>query len=297
MSHAPYIAILSDLHLEFDRDLPHMRRLLKGRRRLAPTPVDDDGHPLYGPRLEDLRAADLVVAVGDIDVKTWSVPWLDAASRYTGCPWVYVPGNHEYYGRPLENALRDLRSACAGTAGRITLLDDEQRDFMLRDRRVAVLGCTLWTDYRLFGDEHAQEAREHCQDLMNDHRYIRRAGGAGRWLADDAARTHAASRSWLTDALPAARASADVVAVATHHAPMLHPAPLYSAETLEMAAYASDLTDLMTWEHAPDLWAHGHIHTPTDVVYGRTRVVAAPRGYPGSPTATNWTPRLITVRI
>lgn len=104
------VGVLSDLHLEYDRAQPALREMLRGRRRLDRTPVDSDGHPVYGPRLDVLRDVDLVLACGDIDVKTWPVPWLDAASRYTGRPWFYVMGNHENYDRPVENALRDLRA-------------------------------------------------------------------------------------------------------------------------------------------------------------------------------------------
>ncbi|WP_170294927.1 metallophosphoesterase [Roseospira navarrensis] len=290
---APRLAILSDLHLEFDRAEPGARRLLKGRRRLDPTPVDDDGHPLYGPRLDALRDADLILAVGDIDVRTWPVPWLEAAGRYAGCPVVFVPGNHEFYGRPVENALEDLRAGCAATDGRVTLLDDARLDLEIGGRRVAVLGCTLWTDHHLFGADRVRAVRARCDAGMTDHRVMRRARGRMRWTPEAVALTHARSRAWLAEALPAARREADTVVVATHHAPSLRSVPEWHRRDLLSAAYASDLEALMAGPDAPDLWAHGHIHWPVDYTCGRTRVASAPRGYLGEPGEATWRPHLI----
>lgn len=101
------VAVLSDLHLEFDRDQPAIRKLLRNRAMLAATPVDDDGHPLYGPDVSSLRAADLILAAGDIDVKCWAVPWLAAVAAYTGARVCYVAGNHEFYGGFRETVLAD----------------------------------------------------------------------------------------------------------------------------------------------------------------------------------------------
>lgn len=288
------VGILSDLHLEFDRAQPRVAKLLKGRRRTDPTPVDDDGHPVYGPRLDSLRAADVVLAVGDIDTRTWPLPWLDAASRYTGRPWIYVAGNHEFYDRPIESALRDLRAGCEATAGRVTLLENGRADVHVRDTRVAILGATLWTDYRLLGPDRVQEVMDHCGSGMTDHRVIRCRGGAVRWTPQVAARTHAETRAWLAEALPAAQREADVVLVATHHAPSGRSIPPKRRGDLLSAAYASDLEDLMAGPHAPALWAHGHIHRPVAYRVGGTRVVSAPRGRIGrEPSVEAWAPRIV----
>lgn len=291
------IGVLSDLHLECDRAQPPVRKLLRGRRRLDPTPVDDDGHPLYGPPLDALRDVDVVLACGDVDVKTWPAPWLDAASRYTGRPWIYIMGNHEYYDRPVENALRDLRAACADTAGRVTLLENERVDLTVCGLSVAVLGCTLWTDYALLGAGRLHEARTSADAGMNDHRYIRRAGGTMRWTPVAAAITHARSRRWLEHELARARKEADAVLVATHHAPSGRSIPDRRRGHLLSAAYASDLEHMMGSD-GPDLWAHGHIHRPADYRVGRTRVVAAPRGRIGhEPGAEDRRPRVLEMMV
>lgn len=291
------VGVLSDLHLECDRAQPGMRRLLEGRRRLDPTPVDDAGHPFYGPRLDGLRDVDLVLACGDVDVKTWPVAWLDAAARYTGRPWFYVMGNHESYDRPIENAVCDLREGCAGTSGRVTLLENERADLSLDGFTISVLGCTLWTDHALLGQGRLREARERADHGMNDHRCIRRAGGAMRWTPMAAAITHARSRAWLEDAMVRARREADVVLVATHHAPSGKSIPPRKRGHPLSASYASDLEHMMV-DGGPDLWAHGHIHRPADYTVGGTRIVSAPRGRIGhEPGAAMAAPLVVEVKF
>ena len=46
--------------------------------------------------------------------------------------------------------------------------------------------------------------------------------------------------------------------------------------------FASDLEKVMV-EYKPDLWIHGHMHLPVDVVVDKTRVLCNPHGYPHEP--------------
>ena len=44
------------------------------------------------------------------------------------------------------------------------------------------------------------------------------------------------------------------------------------------SAYASNL-EYLTEQFTPDLWIHGHIHTPCDYKLNRTRIICNPHGY------------------
>ncbi len=41
------------------------------------------------------------------------------------------------------------------------------------------------------------------------------------------------------------------------------------------------LSDLQHLMGRMDLWVHGHVHEPVDLIYSRTRIVANPGRYPG----------------
>src|SRR4051794_31624253 len=105
---------LSDLHLEFAAfDMPE---------------VDADVLVLAGdiaPRMKGLQAA------------------LQWSERY---PVVYVPGNHEYYREAIPRQTHKLLDAAAGS--RVHILDN--RAVVLAG--VRFLGCTLWTNFDLFGE-------------------------------------------------------------------------------------------------------------------------------------------------
>lgn len=216
--------------------------------------------------------ADVVVLAGDIDTKAR----LRLALR---TPGVMVSGNHESYGGKIDRTADKLRPAAA-TRG-VTVLENE----VAVVAGVRFLGCTLWTDFRLFaGDDHGRmlAAARLCADRMNDFRRVRIAKeGYRRFRPKDAAALHRASVAWLRERL--AEPFDGPTVVVTHHAPSLRSVPPEWLDDLTTAAYASNL-DWLVEESSAALWIHGHIHSSADYVIGSTRVICNPRGYwPGQP--------------
>src|SRR5579872_7433560 len=87
--------------------------------------------------------ADIIILAGDIHSGVRGVEW--ARLQFPLIPILYVPGNHEFYGRDLQETLSDLQKA-----GRRFGVD------VLCGRGVVIgglrfLGTTLWTDYALHG--------------------------------------------------------------------------------------------------------------------------------------------------
>ena len=180
-------------------------------------------------------------------------------------PVLYLAGNHGFYGHSWEQTRADLRSACAGT--NVTFLDNDVVEF----DGVRVLGCTLWTDFRLPGATQARHMRE-VERGLNDYRLIRTQAGVLR--AQDTLADHERSRDWLEREL--AKPFGGKTVVVTHHGP--HPlsiAPRFVGNALN-AGFVSDLTPLMA---GVDLWLHGHVHDSFDYRVGGCRVVANPAGY------------------
>lgn len=203
---------------------------------------------------------------------------------------VVVAGNHEFYGKVHTAELARARAAAPDFG--ITFLEDEVA--VIGGARF--LGCTLWTDYRLFGDRHRVVAMAVARRGLNDHSAIAwRDAPAWRYFRpEEAADLHAASRDFLAGAL--AQPFPGPTVVVSHHAP--HPAgiaPRYGRDPLS-AAFASDLTEMIT-AGAPDLWLFGHTHHPVDRMIGRTRLVANPHGY-GDECRTTFDPaRVIDIPL
>lgn len=80
---------------------------------------------------------------GDVAPGVRGVQW--AARSFEGTPVVYVLGNHEFYGNAIPGLLDKLRGK---RVEGVHVLENEA----LEIRGVTFLGCTLWTDFGLFGN-------------------------------------------------------------------------------------------------------------------------------------------------
>ncbi|MCY0915952.1 metallophosphoesterase family protein [Massilia antarctica] len=211
---------------------------------------------------------DAVILAGDIDTGAKAVAW--AARTFAGLPVLYVHGNHEGYGHNLDSVQGELREASAA-AGNVHFLSCDEKII----GNVRFLGATLWTDFRLFGDDDRQAAMREAEAVMNDYKRIRLAQKNYRKLrAADTAQFHAVQTSWLRTRL--AEPFAGPTVVVTHMAPSMRSVPGEYLQSRFSAAYASRLDELVG---QADLWVHGHMHDPVDYMVGKCRVVSNPCGY------------------
>jgi len=215
--------------------------------------------------------ADVVVLAGDIDVGVRGVEWAAIESQLLGKPIIYVPGNHEYYGKELRATLRAMRDRAAGTNVHVLDCDEVTLD------GTRFLGATLWTDYRANEPATpAANAMQAAQQQINDHRRIRFGDKDRLFTPDDALRLHQEAKAWLTTQLSKPHQGRTVVV--THHGPS--PAcqhPDYPVDPIS-AAFHSNLESLMG-PHV-DLWIYGHTHACLDVIVRETRLVSNQKGYP-----------------
>ncbi len=207
---------------------------------------------------------------GDVDV---GMRGMEMAKRWSSArPVVYVAGNHEYYGEAIPRHTEKLAEAAR-----------ESNVFFLENRSaemegVRFLGCTLWTDFDLFGARAIAMAA--AQAVMNDFRKVRVSPEFRRLHPRDLEVLHATSLRWLVARLDEPFAGPTVVV--THHAPSLRSCSPERRDDPVTAAFASDLEWLLDGRAA--LWLHGHTHYNCDYSVGATRVVANQRGYPGEET-------------
>ncbi|MBD2091864.1 metallophosphoesterase [Microcoleus sp. FACHB-1515] len=228
--------ILSDLHLEFEAFTP---------------PVTN---------------ADAIVLAGDIHVGKKGVEW--AKTHFSNKPVIYVLGNHEFYGKAFPKHVIDLKKLAEGT--NIHILENDR----LTLDGITFLGCTLWTDFNLYGNP--KVAGHQATQTMSDYRKIRVSSDYRKLRSIDTAIIHNKSLQWLSSEL--SDQQNQPIVVITHHAPSSRSLP-DNREDLLNAAYASPL-DCVVEQSQAALWVHGHLHQQQDYSIGKTRVLCNPRGYP-----------------
>lgn len=210
---------------------------------------------------------DAVVLAGDIHQGTAGLTW---ARRVFGkLPIIYVPGNHEYYGRDWNRLAGDLARVARDQG--IHLLD---RSSITIDG-VRILGCTLWTDFDLFGADRREEAMALVGRTLFDYRYIESQGQ--RIVPEQTRQRHLVDRAWLeTELAGAATGDARATVVITHMVPSQKSTAERYLTTTVSAGFASHLDSMVG---RANLWIHGHTHDSYDYDLNGCRVVCNPRGY------------------
>lgn len=240
------IQLLSDLHLETE---------------------------VFAPR--PAPGADLLVLAGDVD-STWA--GLQHFADWP-VPVLFVPGNHEFDRRDVDEALAGLRARCDALG--VTLLEREAHVLTATDgRRIRFLGTTRWCDFDLFGEKERPRAMRAASYFVN----VMRSTRGGNPFDPVAVREEALRcRAWLAaelDRLPTADKPWDVTVVVTHFGPSLRSAdPRYGRQP-GTASFCNADDDLLA---GAQLWIHGHLHCRHDYLVphagGVTRVVSNARGH------------------
>lgn len=250
------VCVMSDLHLEIERHV-----LLSQGQVVDPATL--------GPQLDGIGPVDLVVLAGDIDEGRGGLDYAAKLAKQWECRVVYVLGNHEYYGYSLPVLRAELRAR--EDADGVYVLDE--RDIVIDGWRI--LGCTLWTDYRLYGD--VPGAMKAAMQGVEDHRRIGWSQGQP-FTPEHATGLFEISRGWLATKL--SEGDPERTIVVTHHAPIPQSIPPRFHNGVLSPAFASDLRDVIR-KSQPALWIYGHTHYDLDFMIGRTRVVSRQRGYRG----------------
>ena len=238
---------LSDLHVELDRNWE------------LPSPP---------PEFDVAIIAGNVITSMDRGVK-----WL--SERLGGKPAIYVPGDREPFGADIDRTIAEARAAATGT--NIRILQNE----VCVVGGVRFAGCTLWSNFDLFGQPDAAMAA--AGEQVADYKEIRK--DTRRLRPYDTLLRHRDSCSYLASTLTDGFRGDSVVV--THFPPLrLPPCERHSgiidgdkADILD-ACDQSDLALLIAFT-GPKLWLFGHVQRSVDVTMGETRLVANPRGHPG----------------
>ncbi|HEV8691405.1 MAG TPA: metallophosphoesterase [Ideonella sp.] len=251
--------------------------------------------------LQPIPGADVLVLAGDIgSYQAGSLLrepdfGLDRfAPGRPGAPWrtvLYVPGNHEYDGRPFDETHAELRTICEGLG--ITWL--ERETVVLEG--VRFIGTTLWSDFDALAAGKStltqqMQAREKAYRAANF--YLRRftATRDGEpMLAEQWREVALQCQQWLRDAL--AQPFEGPTVVVTHYAPSLRSADPRYGLTPGTAGFCNALDELFG---QADWWLHGHLHCLNDYVVDgprRCRVVSNALGYAAKGEQAAYRPQLL----
>ncbi len=119
-----------------------------------------DLHVEFGEFALPSVEADVVVLAGDIHQGLKGPAW--ASRQFSGQPVVYVAGNHELYHETVPDFIEQARLATEGT--NIHFLENRSVELC----GFTFLGCTLWTDFCLFGRERQVDAWAQAAALIRD---------------------------------------------------------------------------------------------------------------------------------
>ncbi len=228
-----------------------------------------DLHLSVQPMAPPAVTADVLVLAGDLHRPLGAIEW---ARQFGDMPTLFVAGNHEFYGGDLVGTVRDLRRHAQGTGVRVL-----EHDVCFLGR-VRFLGCTLWSDYRLYDSaQQREQGLQQAGTMVRDFSRIRIAPdfddrftpAVAQLLFDDAV-------AWLERQFAIEHDGPTVVV--THFAPARGSIAKKFIGSPLNACFVSDLqAQIQRWQ--PALWLHGHVHDSVDYRIGNTRVLANPRGY------------------
>ena len=218
----------------------------------------------------DITNVDVAVFNGDIGVGIKGAEWLIGLEL--GIPVIYILGNHEYYKKTHPSLIDKIRKLTKNT--NVYLLENNS----LTIDNTTFHGCTLWTDFNVFGIGSQIASMTKCGNVMNDYRLIKTLPNYRKLRPIDTLNIHSKSIKWLSESINNSSSKYNVVC--THHAPSLKSCLEHYKNDLTSGGYVSDLESFIM-KHSINIWVHGHLHNSSDYYVGDTRVLCNPRGYVG----------------
>lgn len=211
-------------------------------------------------------AAEIVVLAGDISHMPGALEIAEATADKTGLPVIFVPGNHEYYGRDYEK-MTELANNY-----------EHENVHALINKTVVIenvrfLGTPLWTGFNAFGDQ--TENMNFAQNNINDFCVIKHGGKP--LTAEIMLEWHERSRQFLMTELEKPFDGKTVVV--THFPPsykLCHPR-FYGKK---LSNYFNANCDDLLAKYTPDVWLYGHTHSPVEKELSGVSIYCNQGGYP-----------------
>jgi len=211
--------------------------------------------------------ADLIVFAGDIQIGLNGILWAQENIKHK--PVIYIFGNHEYYNHAYPKLLAEAKAITENS--NIHVLENN----VFECDGYNILGCTLWTDFKLFNDFELSAVS--AKNIINDYRKIRVSPRYYKFSPAYSSHIFNESLNWLDKEIKNKKSNSTIIV--THHAPsVLSISKEFRNDPLS-AAFSSNLDEFVKHSGC-SLWIHGHIHRSADYYIGDTRIICNPCGYP-----------------
>lgn len=211
---------------------------------------------------------------------------------------VFVPGNHDFYGRRYQDLVEEWQSRSFGT--HVEVLIDERLPLHTPEGKVMILGTPLWSNLESMGYWAEVELRRGLHRMVQDFSLMHTE--KGMWTIQDMLDKNAKAIRFLERELSSAAMSDGLRrVVVTHFGPHRQSIAPRWQQDIVSGYFCNHLPELVA---KADLWLHGHTHDRFDYQIGddpeRGRLVCHPRGY-GKGTerlqALGYEPMMISVPI
>lgn len=211
----------------------------------------------------------VIALAGDIGVADQTLDYIDAiAAAFPSTDIVWVAGNHEFYGVDIDVQLDKFRAFSAARS-RIHFLENDS----IHLHGVTFLGCTLWTDFSVLGEEAQQACINNC-DRLADFFYIHTR--TGKFSAQDSITKFSTSYAWLDKQLAAS--NPDKTVVITHFPPCREARHGEIDEDFLAAYFQANARNLIE-RYQPRYWIYGHNHWSDQFRIGSTLLTSNQLGY------------------
>lgn len=230
-----------------------------------------DLHHEFGkPNICIPTEAEIVVLAGDIDTRLL-INLGEIVREHPSKIFLYVPGNHDFYGRDYQTQL-DYIHSIGEMCENLHILHNSE--FKYKD--ITFYGSTLWTDFTAYGPVSEVWCKKNIKGMIGDFWQI--GDGSGKISPTKMAELNQQAKRGISDFLQVTEGKKVVVT----HFPPLTCCKHGQIEENELSAYfTNNLTYLFHKEYSPDYWLYGHNHWSDSMEVGKTKLLSNQHGYPG----------------
>lgn len=190
---------------------------------------------------------------------------------------IIIGGNHSGYSeskKSLQEIDKDL-SEYYKLSDNVSYL---QNAYKIIDD-IVFIGATLWTDFKLYGENFQIWDMQNAVKYMNDYRYNHFSDNNEKRILRPEDTLNMFNKSIKFIEETAKKFPDKKIVVITHHAPSIKSIASKYLNGYANACYASNLEQFILDNSNIKLWVHGHVHSNFDYMIGDCRVVCNPRGY------------------